>query len=334
MNSGNQAHPYGANNSRGSNSSKNNSFQNSESIIKEITLIEATEDFMLMAKVEGQSDKTMELYDYVFDRFLSYMSEERLITEIQAKEMRKYLEFLMEEGLKNTTVAIHFRHLRAFFNWLAEENYLIKPPTTDLSEPKTPKKFPRILTKKQIQKLLMAAKERKGEWSSYRNYAMLVVFIEMGLRLNELMNALLEDLDMKNRSLKVHGKGAKDRKVFFGKKTFRTLRHWLKIREYKPEQIWDDTVFISQNGDKLKERNVEHLVTKIQKKAGLEDIKVSPHVLRHTSATLAVENGLNAFQLKRQFGWEEIETALRYVHLSDKSLQESYLNSSPMDNLR
>lgn len=330
MNSGNQAHPYGAKNS---NNFDGNFPKNAESIIREISLVEATEDFTLMAKVEGYSDKTLELYDYVFTRFIDYLSQEKLVTEITPKEIRQYLKSLMDDGLKNTTVAIHFRHLRAFFNWLTDENYLKEPPTAGISEPKTPKKFPRILTKKQIQKLLLAAKQRKGRWSSYRNYAMLVVFIEMGLRLNELINASLNDLDMKNRSLKVHGKGAKDRKVYFGKKTFRTLRQWLKIRDYKPEQTWDDTIFISQNGDKLKERNVDHLVTKVQKKAGLENIKVSPHVLRHTSATLAVENGLNAFQLKQQFGWEEIETALRYVHLSDKSLQESYTNSSPMDHL-
>jgi len=331
MNSGNQAHPYGANDSR---KCKDNSSKSSDQIIKEITLGEAIEDFNLMSKVKGHSDKTIELYDYVFKRFLGFMSEEKPVTEIQTRDVREYLSFLMDEGLKQTTVAIHFRHLRAFFNWLTEEDYLKDAPTADISEPKTPSKFPRILSKDQIRKMLHAAKKRKGEWSSYRNYAMLVVFIEMGLRLNELINAELKELDMNNRSLKVHGKGAKDRKVFFGKKTFRTLRHWLKIREHKPEQIWDETIFISQNGDKLKERNVDHLITKIQKKAGLEDDKISPHVLRHTSATLAVENGLNAFQLKSQFGWEEIETALRYVHLSDKSLQESYTNSSPMDNLK
>ena len=162
---------------------------------------------------------------------------------------------------------------------------------------------------------------------------MLVVFIDMGLRLYELINAEIDDLDLKRRSLKVHGKGAKDRKVFFGKSTFRTLKHWLRIREKKPERIWDETIFISQKGDKLKKRNLQHLVTRIQKKAGLGDTKVSPHVLRHTAATLAVQNELDAFSLKRQFGWEEIDTALRYVHMSDKSLQENYRNSSPVDNL-
>ncbi|MCF7875970.1 site-specific integrase [Candidatus Bipolaricaulota bacterium] len=74
-------------------------------------------------------------------------------------------------------------------------------------------------------------------------------------------------------------------------------------------------------------------MSRIQEKAGLEDVQVSPHVLRHTAATFAVENGLDAFSLKRQFGWKQMRTALKYVHMSDKALQESYRNSSPMDNL-
>lgn len=120
--------------------------------------------------------------------------------------------------------------------------------------------------------------------------------------------------------------------MFFGKRAFKALKKWLRIRK-NVERIWDDTVFISQTGEKLKKRNVERLITRIQKTAGLEDIKVSPHVLRHTAATLAVQNGLDTFSLKIQFGWEQIKTALKYVHLSGKQVQESYMHCSPVDNL-
>ena len=99
------------------------------------------------------------------------------------------------------------------------------------------------------------------------------------------------------------------------------------------ENVLDDTIFISQNGEKLKKRHLQHVVSRIQEKAGLEEVQVSPHVLRHTAATLAVQNGLDIFSLKRQFGWEQMRTALKYVHMSDKALQESYSNSSPMDNI-
>ncbi|MFW6013443.1 MAG: tyrosine-type recombinase/integrase, partial [Candidatus Bipolaricaulota bacterium] len=158
-----QAHTYGPKNSNFLNSSQENSAQNSKPEIQEISLSEAIEDFKLMAKVEGQADKTLELYDYVFKRFLGFASEEKPVTEIKAKEIRKYLASLLDDGLKDTSVAIHFRHLRAFFNWLVEEKYLQEAPTNTINEPKTPNKFPRVLDSKQVQKLLQAAKDRHGD---------------------------------------------------------------------------------------------------------------------------------------------------------------------------
>ncbi|MCF7889839.1 tyrosine-type recombinase/integrase [Candidatus Bipolaricaulota bacterium] len=298
---------------------------------QDATLDEAVEDFTLMAKVEGRADQTLKLYDYVFENFSEAVGEKTQIGDIEKRDVRKYLANLMDDGLKNTSVAIHHRVLNAFFTWLVDDSYINKSPTEDVKEPKTPSKFPKCLDEEQVDELLEAARSRKREWSGYRNYAMLIVFLDTGLRLDEFVNATLEDLDMKRRSIKVHGKGAKDRKVFFGKRTFNCLRHWLRIRE-KVDKVWDDTIFISQNGDKLKKRNVQRLITRIQDRAGLEDVQVSPHVLRHTAATFAVQNGLDAFSLKRQFGWEQMRTALRYVHMSDKALQESYNNSSPMDN--
>lgn len=299
----------------------------------EVSLEQAIEDFLMMAKVEGRAGETLKLYNYVFDNFVKAVGKDVSVDKIEKRQIRKHLASLMDQGLKNTSVAIHHRVLNAFFRWLVEDAYLKNSPMEGIKEPKTPDKFPKSLNDEQVNKLIRAAESRKRKWSGYRNYTMIVVFLDMGLRLSEFINAELDDLDLKRRSLKVHGKGAKDRKVFFGKKTFHCLRHWLRIRD-DVEQVWDDTVFISQNGDKLKKRNVQRLITRIQKKADLEEIQVSPHVLRHTAATLAVQNGLDAFSLKRQFGWEKIQTALRYVHMSGKKVQEAYLNSSPMDNLR
>ncbi|MFB6290156.1 MAG: tyrosine-type recombinase/integrase [Candidatus Bipolaricaulia bacterium] len=284
-----------------------------------------------MAKVDGRSEKTLNLYGYVFENFLEQCSEALLIGDIEPKDIRKYLAFLMDEGLKNTTVAIHHRILNAFFNWLVEEGKLKKSPTRRIDEPNTPDKYPKILNSEQIEDLLYTAKNWRKTWAGYRNYTIILTFLDTGLRLNELVNAKLEDLDLEKRSIRVHGKGAKDRKVYFGKRNYKCLKRWLRMREDKGK-VWEDTVFISQQGEKLKKRHVQRAITRIQKQAELDDTQVSPHVLRHTAATLAVQNGLDPFSLKRQFGWEQMRTALRYVHMSDKALQESYRNSSPMDN--
>ncbi|MBS3789142.1 tyrosine-type recombinase/integrase [Candidatus Bipolaricaulota bacterium] len=197
---------------------------------------------------------------------------------------------------------------------------------------KTPDKFPKVLDKDQVKKLVDTARNWRRTWSGYRNFTMIITFLDTGLRLNEFVTAKLENLDLEQRAIKVHGKGAKDRKVYFGKNNYKCLKHLLQLRE-NVDNIMDSTIFISQNGEKLKKRHVERIIGRIQDAAGLEESQVSPHVLRHTAATLAVQNGLDAFSLKRQFGWEQMRTALKYVHMSDKALQESYRNSSPMDNM-
>lgn len=298
----------------------------------EMPLSEAMEEFELMTKVSGKAESTINSYKYTYDRLTQEIDKDTSIGEISTKEVRLFLSELMDDGLSKNTVAIHYRNLNVLFNWLVEEHFLANNPLEPIEEPKTPNKYPKVLDKEEVATLLETEKKRSNTWAGYRNYVMLLVFIDTGIRLNEFRNAKIEDLDLENRTLKVHGKGAKDRKVSFGPKTAKHLHKWLRKRD-NVEKVWDDTIFISQNGDKLKTRNVQRLITRIQKRSGLEDKQVSPHVLRHTSATLAVQNGLDTFSLKRQFGWEQVHTALRYVHISNKQISETYRDSSPISSI-
>lgn len=191
-----------------------------------------------------------------------------------------------------------------------KEGYIPCSPMAEIDQPKTLDKFPKVLDKDQDGQLLNTARNWRRTWAGYRNFTIIVTFLDAGLRLNELVNAKLGDHDLDQRSLKVHGKGAKDRKVYFGKNNYKCLRHWLKMRE-EVENLFVDTIFISQEGEKLKKRHLQQVISRIQEQAGLEDVQVSTHVLRHTAATLAVQNGLDAFSLKRQFGWEQMRTALK-----------------------
>lgn len=197
--------------------------------------------------------------------------------------------------------------------------------------PKTPKQFPRILSQKQVTQLLNPLKERVGTWYGFRNLVMTMTFLEMGLRRQELIDAKIDDLDLEGKTLKVHGKGAKDRRVFFGGKMKILLRKWLRIRENISAPVEVDNIFIGTNGKPLKARNINNIYSRIKKRAGLHGVQVSPHVFRHTSATMAVENGMDEFSLRSQFGWSDIKTALRYVHMTGKRLGQTFRESSPMD---
>ncbi|MEF8799239.1 MAG: tyrosine-type recombinase/integrase, partial [Candidatus Bipolaricaulota bacterium] len=263
MNSCNQAPLFAAESSYFQPPKRENSQEKNSTVKENPTLGQAIEDFKLRGKVEGRADKTMEQYDYVLGRLLEKFSKERKTDSLEAREIRQYLAYLMDEGLKTTSVAIHYRVLQAFFNWLMGEGYITNSPVSDIEEPKTPDKFPKILEKDQVKTLLHTARTWRRTWAGYRNFTIIVTFLDTGLRLNELVNAKLENLDLENRSIKVHGKGAKERRVFFGKNNYKCLRYWLKTRK-EVGPIWDQTIFISQNGDKLKKRHVQRAISRIQ----------------------------------------------------------------------
>lgn len=308
---------------------KDDDRQNAMSTLR---LSEGIEQYKYASKVEGKATKTLEQYDYVFEKFTNFLEGDPPVEEITPNKIRSFIKSLMDDNYSKSTVSINYRVLRAFFNWLVDESLLDSSPLDNIKEPKTPNKYPRVLNKDQVERLIEAARKKKDTWSGYRNYTIILCFIDMGLRLKELINAKLTDLDFKERTLQVEGKGAKERQVYFGIRTYKKLKKWVRIREDLGE-VFADTIFISERGEELEDRNLQRRITNIQKEAGLEHVKVSPHVLRHTAASLAVQNGMETFALKRFFGWESIKTAMRYVHMNNKVVQEAFQKASPIDNL-
>lgn len=295
-------------------------------------LTQAIASFKSAKRLGGRAEKTLEQYDYVLGGLKEHLEEDVDVKSVTKNDIRRFLQHLFDKDLAKTTVAIHHRVLSSFFNWLVAEGEIQETPLENVPEPTTPRQFPRILSADQVDQLVESLRERLDCWSGYRNYAMIVTLLDVGLRRQELIDAKINDLNVEEHTLKVNGKGAKDRRVFFGKETASVLRKWLTMRDSIKATVQPDTIFIGMNGKKLKPRNVGRLVERMQKRANLEDTKLSPHVLRHTSATLNVKNGMDAFSLRRQFGWENMETAMKYVHMTGGRLAEKMKDASPIDN--
>ena len=307
--------------------------QNLENSVQgDLSLSEAVHHFLLMARVDGRALKTIELYHYVFDSFAQFFSSESMLVDIKTFTIRSYLAHLQDKGLKITTISLHLRVLKALFNWLVREGVIAsdKNPTLGIKSPRTPKQYPFILSDVQVAALLKAPD--KTTWVGFRNYAILLTFLDVGLRLSELVNLELSDVSLPQRSLKIHGKGAIDRVCFMGSRSTQAMKRWIDLRGY---QLYADEVFISEDGDRLQHRHVQKTISRLADKADIKNqgVRVSPHTLRHTAATLAVRNGLDVFSLQRLFGWEKVETAMRYVHMSGRALQEAFSRASPVDRL-
>ncbi len=281
-----------------------------------------------MARVEGRSRKTLDLYAWVFYRFSGFLGDKPL-SEIHPGLMRQYLAHCQERGYTPASLGMHYRVLHAFFNWLKREGLIPASPMDGISPPRQPKQYPFVLEESQVRALLAAC--AKGTVPGGRNYAMLLLFVDCGLRLHELAGLRLGDVSLAQRSLKVHGKGARDRIVFMGARTAKALRRWIELRGFRAS--YSDSLFIDRKGDPLKPRWVQQVVARLGKKAGIKGVRVSPHTLRHTAATLAVKNGMEPFALQRLFGWENIQTALKYVHMAGTALREAHAKASPVDRL-
>jgi len=272
---------------------------------QEISLREAFEQYMLMARVEGRSQATLRIYNDVFTSVLRHFRERRLLLrELGVPELRSYLEELRARGLQPTTLSIHYRVLRAFLNWCLQEGLLEgENPIKRIGEPRVPKSFPFILSDRQVTALLQAARaQRERGWRGFRNYLIVLTFLDTGLRLSELVNLNVTDIDLARRRLRIRGKGAKDRLCFMGARLTREMRSWLQIRGniVRRMGLWgEEAVFIGHHG-RLRKNYIERIVRSLGEKARIKGVRVSPHTLRHTAATLAVRNGLDPFALQQR----------------------------------
>ncbi len=177
---------------------------------------------------------------------------------------------------------------------------------------------------------LLRAIER-STWTGTRNWAMLLTFLDGMLRLSELINLELSDVNLPARSIRVrHGKGDRERVVFMGKRLTKALQEWLQVRGHF---AGEDRLFIVRRGNKLDQRNVLRIFERLAAKAKIEGVRCSPHTLRHTGATLFVKYGGDPFSLQRLLGHSDISTTMIYVHMAGTALREAHAKASPVDRL-
>jgi len=291
------------------------------------TLSEALEAYRLFSRIEGRSPKTLKVYEIAFRDLIGFVGDVP-ITELRTGDVRRWIAHKLDEGYSKTTVNIRLKHIRACFRWLYQEGYLKENPLEGVRLLKVPKQYPKVLAEPEVLALVKAARSQATTPVGKRNYAMLLTFLDALLRLQELIDLELPDVNLQTCSIRVrHGKGDKERVVYMGRRLTRAMRDWLSVRGHVPGSDW---VFISRSGDKLDPRNVQRILERLGQRAG---VKVSPHMLRHTGATLYIRNGGDPFSLQRLLGHSDIQTTMVYVHMAGSALREAHARASPVDRL-
>jgi site-specific recombinase XerD len=231
----------------------------------------------------------------------------------------------------NSSRARHIASLKSFFKYLHSKKRLIDSnPAYDIETPKIGKRNPKYLTLEQSQKLLETAYASPKE-SNARDYCMLTLFLNCGMRLSELTGINLEDIDRFLRSLRVIGKGNKERIIYLNDACKSALSEYLPLRESE-DYIHSTTkaLFVSSRGERMSNRAVQWTVEKYLRQAGLEYRHLSVHKLRHTAATLMYsEGGVDVRVLKEILGHEQLNTTQIYTHVSSSDIEKA-MNRNPL----
>lgn len=254
-----------------------------------------------------------------------------LIKQITIQDLHAYISFVdkkLENG--NHAKSRKVSSLRSFFNYLySKMNLIDKNPAESLELPKTNSRYPVYLTLDQSDTLLDVILENPSEEYRKRDYAIIMLFLNCGLRLSELASINISKIK-DNDTLTVIGKGNKERTIYLNEACQEAIKDYLIIR---PKEVNDeDALFISKRKNRMSNRAIQHMVEKYFKKIGLDTNVYSTHKLRHTAATLMYKYGnVDIRALQEILGHESVSTTQIYTHIDDERLRNA-IESNPLGN--
>jgi site-specific recombinase XerD len=298
--------------------------------------------------IQGRSKKTVEEYRLDLHTFFVYQialregispdSEEyqeirikkvdnNFIRDITTLDIMEFLVYMANErGNSTASRARKLSAIKTFFKYMVTtERILDKNPAADIETPKKKNALPKYLTQEESISLLTAILDDPEAQYKERDYCIVTLFLNCGMRLSELVGISLSDIDRDLRSLRVVGKGNKERIVYLNDACRDALRKYLDCRGQNLTQIKDNNaLFLSRLGRRLSNKTVQWLVYKYLEAAGLEYKRFSTHKLRHTAATLMYqEGGVDVLALKEILGHSQLSTTQIYTHIGDKQLEDA-----------
>jgi integrase/recombinase XerC len=261
----------------------------------------------------NKSPATIVAYRTDIGQFLTFLEETNCTVsepaDVTRQDIAEYLNTLADQGRSGITRARKLAALREFFRFLEDQSLIAKNPTKGIETPKKERNGRNTLRPDEYTKLLSLA------GSNPRDFAILQVFLQTGVRVSELCALTLDDIDLAHRTLRVaHGKGSRSRTITLEKKGIQALRSYLAVR---PETGYEQ-LFLNYTGSPLSERGVRKMLDKYLDAAAITK-KISPHSLRHTFATRKAEQGVTPYLLKEWLGHARLDTTQIYVHMSQTS---------------
>lgn len=282
-----------------------------EAMEKPASNSEYLEMFLNAKKIEGCSDRTIKYYRDTIARMIEKVDSP--IRKITTEDMRAYLsDYQNMNHCGKATVDNIRRNISSFFSWLEEENYILKSPMRRIHKIKTNQKVKEVISDEEIERL-------RDTCSCRRDLAIIDLLYSTGIRVGELVNLNVSDVDFEARECVVFGKGGKERKVYFDAKAKLHLKNYLDSRT-------DDNpaLFVTMDApyDRLKISGVEIRVRKLGRSLGIS--KVHPHKFRRTMATRAIDKGMPIEQVQKLLGHSQIDTTMQYAMVNQSNVKNSH----------
>ena len=295
------------------------------------------------ARAEGKSPKTIRWITSSVGYFADFVGmEHQAIDSITGNDLRRFIIALQgkqkfsqhpynkpqQAKLSPQSIETYCRAIRAFFGYLQREEFIEANPMAKVKMPKVPETVVPTFSEKEIEKLLAQPDKRSNE--GFRDYTILLTFIDTSVRLSELAGLKANDIEYEQNLFTVMGKGSRERFVPFGRRVAKALmKYQLK---HRPEPIGTDNFWLRRDGQPLPADRIEKLVSMYGRKAGLK--RCYAHKLRHTSSVMYLRNGGDVFSLQRKLGHRSLLMTRRYSNLADADVRDKHLRYGVADRLK
>lgn len=275
----------------------------------------SNEDYLKMfldaKKIEGCSDRTIDYYSKTISHMIGRTDQP--VRKITTEDMREYLaDYQKINNCSNVTVNNIRRNISSFFSWLEEEDYILKSPMKRIHKIKTKKVVKTIISDEAIEKL-------RDNCLESRDLAMIDLLYSTGMRVGELVNLNVDDIDLERRECVVYGKGGKERRVYFDAKAKVHLKEYISSRTDTSAALF---VTLNAPHKRLMISGVEIRMRELGRSVNLD--RIHPHKFRRTMATRAIDKGMPIEQVQKILGHSQIDTTMQYAMVNQTNVKNSH----------
>ncbi|WP_419790421.1 site-specific tyrosine recombinase XerD [Staphylococcus chromogenes] len=291
---------------------------------------DVVDEYLRFIQIEkGLSENTIAAYRRDLNHYLNYLAAQKIsnLDFIDRQIVQQWFGVLHDEGRSTKSIARFTSTIRSFHQFALREKYAAKDPTVLIETPKYERKLPDVLSIDEIDLLLTTPETSKN--NGYRDRTMLELLYASGIRVSELINIEVEDVNLLMGFVKVFGKGNKERIIPLGETVIELLKTYIEnVRPQLLKKQVTHTLFLNMQGKPLTRQGIWKIIKQTGAKAGIQK-RLTPHTLRHSFATHLLENGADLRAVQEMLGHSDISTTQLYTHVSKTQIRKMYQQYHP-----